>query len=263
MSEADNFLRLIRIDRKGGKSIALANFSTHACIVVGKKFSPDWPGYLRKYIEAELSNVFCIAYTGAEGDTNHVNTAIAFRQSGVECCEKLSRILANATLKAWENTTVSKSDKIVSRVRNAYVKTRTDDIEKYDEAQQGLNDHYSNKAKAHEQQLANWRRITNTRIMPVYQHVPVTTMMIGGILIVGFGGEPFTQYANRARALATDKFVIAAACANGYQGYLPTAQAFADGGYEAASSFFSPTIEDDVMNTVAEMLDEINNQAEG
>lgn len=257
MSDADNFLRLIRIDRKEGKSIALANFSTHACIVGGMKFSPDWPGYVRRFVEEDLGNVHCIAYAGAEGDTNHINTALSFRQSGVEYCEKISRILADATLKAWENTTPSKSEKISSSVKFAYIKTRTDDMEKFAEAKKGLDDHYSGREKAHEQKLANWRRITNTMIMPVYQHVPVTTMMIGDVIIVGFGGEPFTQYANRSRDLAPDKFVVAAACANGYQGYLPTAQAFKDGGYESASSFFSPSIEDDVMATVEEMLKNI------
>ena len=255
MNDADNFLRLIRIDRKEGKSIALANFSTHACIVAGNKFSPDWPGYLRQYVEAALPDVSCIAFIGAEGDTNHVNPAATNRPERIEHCKQISRVLADATLKAWNNTTPSKSERISSCIRNAYIKTRTDDMEKYDEAKKGLDDYYSNKSSAHVQQMGNWKRIINTRIMPVYQHVPVTTMMIGDILIVGFGGEPFTQYANRSRDLAPDKFVVAAACANGHQGYLPTSQAFADGGYESASSYFSPSIENDIMSTVTEMLE--------
>ena len=257
MSDADNFVRIIRVDRKEGKSIVLSNFSTHPCVVVGKKFSPDWPGYARNYVEAALPDVHCVVYTGAEGDTNHINTKIQERQTGIDFAKRMGSIIADATLKAWENTTPSKSDKIASAVRNAYIKTRIDDMEKFDEAKQGLEDHYSGKEKAHEQKLANWRRITNTRIMPVYQHVPVTTMKIGDIILVGFGGEPFTRYADRSRELAPNNFVIAAACANGYQGYLPTAQAFADGGYESVSSYFSPSIEDDVIGTVEEMLKSI------
>lgn len=257
MGEADNFLRLVRIDREDGKNIVLVNFSTHACIVTGKKFSPDWPGYLRKYVEAAIPNVYCIAYAGAEGDTNHINPNIQARQGGIEACERISRILADAAIEAYGRTKPVKTDKIASKVRFVYNRTRTDGMENYEEAKQGLEDHYSDKCKAHEQKLANWRRITNTGIMPVLQHVPVTTMAIGDLVIVGFGGEPFTQYATRAREMAPDKIVISAACANGYQGYLPTKSAFEDGGYESMSSFFSPTLEEEVMGSVSEMLKEI------
>lgn len=257
MSDADNTLRLIRIDRGEGGSIALANFSTHPCIVTGTRFSPDWPGYLRHYVEEALPGVHCVALVGAQGDTNHINTKIPERQSGVVFCERLSRILAEATLKAWENTTPSKDEKIASDVRFASIKTRTDGMENYDEAKQSLDAYYAKKISAHIQQYASWRRIVNTKNMPLYRHIPITVMKIGDLILVGFGGEAFTEYANRSRALAPDQFVVAATCANGYQGYLPTAQAFADGGYESVGSSFSPTIEDELVGTVEEILRDI------
>lgn len=257
MSEADNTLRLIRIDRKEGGSIALANFSTHPCIVVGTRFSPDWPGYLRRYVEKALPDVHCVALVGAQGDTNHINTKIPERQTGIALCERISRILADATLRAWENTTPSTSEKIAADVRLAYIKTRTDGTENYAEAKQNFDAYYEKKISAHIQQLAGWRRVINTRTMPLYQHVAVSAMRIGDVVLVGFGGEAFTEYANRSRALAPDKFVVAATCTNGYQGYLPTKQAFEDGGYESAGSYFSPTIEDELVGTVEEILRDI------
>ena len=145
--------------------------------------------------------------------------------------------------------------KIYSEVKYVQNRTRTEGMEHYNEAKQSFDDYYAKKISAHEQQLANWRRIINTSIMPIYQSVPVTAMAIGDIIIVGFGGEPFTRYADRSRELAPEKFVIAAACANGYQGYLPTKQAFEDGGYESAGSYYTPTLEDEVINAVSEMFE--------
>ena len=71
---------------------------------------------------------------------------------------------------------------------------------------------------------------------------------------VGFGGEPFTNYGTAARALAPDKTVICSCCGNGYEGYLLTAQAFREGGYEAATSLFTPNLQEQCIGALAEMM---------
>jgi hypothetical protein len=43
-------------------------------------------------------------------------------------------------------------------------------------------------------------------------------------------------------------------CANGGEGYLPSRQAFAQGGYEVISSHFTDTLEKTVMDASLEML---------
>lgn len=43
-------------------------------------------------------------------------------------------------------------------------------------------------------------------------------------------------------AAAPDKFVICSCCTNGYNGYFPTKEAFAEGGYEAKTTNFILTI---------------------
>ena len=50
------------------------------------------------------------------------------------------------------------------------------------------------------------------------------------------------------RALAPEKFVVCTVCANGYEGYFPTEEAFAQGGYEAKSSLFTPTLEREIID---------------
>ena len=257
LGNADNTLRLIRINRKDGKDIAITNFSTHACVVSGTLFSADWPGYIRKYFEESVDGTHCLMLVGAEGDANHVNVNSENLQRGPDEAKRIGRVLAEAAVRAWNTTKPVVADKITSDVRIVYTQTRVEGTERYDEANKLYSDYFAGLTKPHEQYLAEARRIINTRIMPIYQSIPLTVMTFGEIAFVGFGGEPFTEYATRARAIAPDKYVIAAACANGFQGYLPTKQAFADGGYEAVGSYFTPALEDEIMNTVSEMLDEI------
>jgi hypothetical protein len=89
---------------------------------------------------------------------------------------------------------------------------------------------------------------------PLYQKIPVTALRVGELAFIGFGGEPFTHYATAVRENFPGKTVIAACCANGYQGYLPTAKAFEQGGYEAMSSPFTPNLEQDCVKAATELL---------
>ena len=57
-----------------------------------------------------------------------------------------------------------------------------------------------------------------------------------------------------ARALAPDRFVVTAVCANGYTGYFPTEKAFREGGYEATASPFTPDIEGEITAALAEAI---------
>ena len=52
--------------------------------------------------------------------------------------------------------------------------------------------------------------------------------------------------------------VITCGLANGQQGYLPTRDAFLEGGYEARSSRFTPTLPDELLGAAGEMLDRCN-----
>ena len=98
------------------------------------------------------------------------------------------------------------------------------------------------------------QNIIRLRTAPVFHPVPLTVMGIGGVAFVGFGGEAFTAYGAAMRKLAPEKFVMCAVCANGYEGYFPTEEAFAQGGYEAKSSLFTPTLEKEIVAAADEIF---------
>ena len=71
--ESDNIVRLIRFQREGKKEIAYVNFSTHPDVIGGSRFSADWPGFVRRFVEGDRPDVHCISVTGFQGDSNHID----------------------------------------------------------------------------------------------------------------------------------------------------------------------------------------------
>ena len=266
---ADNTVRLLKFVRKDGKTIALVNFSTHPDVIGGTKYSADWPGFVRRFVEAEHENTHCLLLNGCQGDTNHVNYMIPSDQrfpngTRYNHAEYMGRIIANAANLLWNKTDAVHDSTINAGVTTVYNKTRTDKEEFFDECLELYNAHkvnnnYSaNKTPSGISKAEAYRIVKMRTEAPLYQKIPVTVLRIGEVGFVGFGGEPFTHYATAVRERFPNKTLIAACCANGFQGYLPTAKAFEEGGYEAVSSPFSPNLEEDCIKTAAELLNHMN-----
>ena len=70
----DESIQLVRFEREGGKEIVLINFGTHPDVVVGKLYSPDWPGYTVDVMKGALGEGFeVVMVNGFGGDSNHCN----------------------------------------------------------------------------------------------------------------------------------------------------------------------------------------------
>ena len=73
LSDADNTVRLVKFEREFKNDIALVNFSTHPDVIGGNKYSADWPGFVRNFVEKDIDGVSCIVVNGAQGDVNHID----------------------------------------------------------------------------------------------------------------------------------------------------------------------------------------------
>lgn len=258
--EADNTVRLVRFRRENAKDIAIVNFSTHPDVIGGDLMSADWPGFTRRFVEADNPDVSCLFFTGCQGDSNHYDYFKPKEQrlkgERYEHSRYMGRTVADAVKAAWDSTEEVGGDAISGRIEIVYNRTNTQDIEKYDEYKAWYSDYEAGKIepKPHITELAYASRIIKLRTSPIFRPVPLTVISIGGAAFVGFGGEAFTAYGQAVRDLAPGKFVMCAVCANGYEGYLPTQKAFEQGGYESKSSLFTPTLEQEILDTLKEML---------
>ena len=261
IGEADNNVRLVRFVREGKKDIALVNFSTHPDTMGGKSISADWPGFVRRFTEAEHPDAHCICINGAQGDSNHVDPWREGKQSGYFRAEHMGRVIVDTVNEIWDAATPAAQGKLYAADRLAWNYTNPNGSEYYDECAALYYAHWNGeehpKYTAHGYDIGACERIVKLRERGlIFQCVPVNVMVFGGVALVGFGGEPFMHYAQLAREQAPDKFVVCACCANGYEDYLPTDSAFDEGGYEATSTAFTKGLEASCIQAVAAMFEE-------
>ena len=262
-AEADNTMRLVRFSREGANDIAIINFSTHPDVVGGEYISADWPGFTRRYVEEDISGVSTLFFTGCQGDSNHYDffKPKSERLKGGDRythAKYMGRTVADAVCAVWDKTNASQGDGIFARNTVLYNKTNTEGADEYDKYKAWQEDNAAGRLsyKPHITELAYASRIVRLRTAPVFHPVPLTIMGVGDVAFVGFGGEAFTAYGAAMRALAPEKFVVCAVCANGYEGYFPTEEAFAQGGYEAKSSLFTPTLEREIIDAAKGIFEE-------
>ena len=263
-AEADNTMRLVRFARADKNDIAILNFSTHPDVIGGTKWSADWPGFARRFLEEGIDGTSCLFFTGCQGDSNHYDYFLPrekrLRGTRYEHSAYMGRTVADAAIAVWNEMTPASDDTIFAEFRVIYNRTKTDGIEKYDECVRWVKEYKEGKHPEGTFTMAERAfcyRVAALREQPLFRPVPITVIGVGGVVFVGFGGEAFTSYGQIMRGLRPDKFVVSAVCANGYEGYLPTAEAFTQGGYEACSSHFMPTLEEEIVAAAKEMLGKI------
>ena len=259
-AEADNTVRLLRFHREGGNDIVLVNFSTHPDVVHGEKVSADWPGFVRRFVEADHKDTSCLFFTGAQGDSNHIDF-MGVKRDGYDHSRHMGRVIANAVSAVWDDTTPRTADKLFACIKVIYNKSNTNGEEKYEECKAFEVARLAGKLDYTPtmEQYSFARRVVEIReSMTIYRPLPVTVVGIGEVVIVGFGGEPFTEYGASAREATGGRFTLTFCATNGYQGYLPSAKAFSEGGYEAAGSRFTPNLQTQAIGAVKEMLEEMD-----
>jgi len=261
LGEADNTVRLLRFKREGAEDIAIINFSTHPDTVGGCRISADWPGKARRFAEKELEGVKCMVVNGAEGDANHVDVSDPQQVVGYQMSTIMGRGITDVVLEIWDQVKEVETGKVWGKVEMKYIPTNTKGLEETEQYQELRGKIARGEVEKPRDiaELGEIYRIAELQKELLYQKVPVSVLCLGKVGFVGFGGEPFMEYAAAARKAGKEIYVITACLANGGQGYLPSKEAFDEGGYEARTSRFTPTVAEVLQGCAAELLEEYRN----
>jgi len=251
----DNNVRLVKFSREGANDIAFISFATHPDVVGGDRYSADWPGFARRFVEKDLDGVSCVLLLGFQGDSNHLDF-IGGRRSGYEHARFMGRQIADAVVSMWNGTERLADGKVCCEMETVHLKTRDIDESRIEEARAYCREYDAGKIdiKAHLADVAEAKQIACHASSPKYRAVPIGHIKIGKISVLGFGGEPFTEYGEKIRAFAPDRFVIGACLANGAAHYFPTKKAFEEGGFEARSAHFLPDCEEKLLAAAERLL---------
>ena len=261
LGEADNTVRLLRFKREEADDIAIINFSTHPDTVGGCRISADWPGKARRFSEQKLVGAKCMVVNGAEGDANHVDVSAPQQTMGYQMSTIMGNGITDVVVDIWDKVKPVETGKIWGKVVMKFIPTNTkgmEETEKYQELRAQIARGEIEKPKDIAE-LGEIYRIAELQKELLFQKVPVSVLCLGKVGFVGFGGEPFMEYAAAARRAGKEIYVVTACLANGGQGYLPSKEAFDEGGYEARTSRFTPTVAEVLQGCAAELLDEYRN----
>ena len=244
IGEADNSVRLIKFERDGAEDIAVVSFSTHQDTISGTKYSADWGGAWRRAMESEREGIKVAVVSGFQGDVNHVNVFRPAEEAPDALKDHylyMGKVLSDTAFSLWEKTQPVPGKALWNRVITRFVPTNMIGVEKAAESfeiyEKAIHKTLGYKLEMGEK--ADMGRMGTLPKAPICQTLVVSFFGIGGIGILGVGGEPFTHYARFAREKAGESFLVTACLVNGGEAYFPTKEAYAEGGYEARTSRMS------------------------
>ena len=105
--------------------------------------------------------------------------------------------------------------------------------------------------------IAGACRAVNLENAPEFKTLRVTGVRVGDFALVGFPGEPFTEIGRKVKEASDYKMTYIACCANGYEGYYPSASAMEEGGYEAATARYKKGTAEKLIETGIKVLEEM------
>lgn len=248
----DPKLRMISLWNGDDPVVALTYFATHpqSYYRTGQA-NPDFPGYARNRSQAD-TGVPHIHFNGAGGNIG----AGKWNDGSVENREVLTERVATAMQAAWEATERSAlSPADVGWESVAVELPLADHLDESElVAQLSQSDPPPTGQLTAAKQLA-WLRRTSAG-----DEVDLGCLRLGDARVLHMPGELFVEYQLAAQQMRPDLFIAMAAYGQYGPGYIGTAVAYDEGGYEtsARASRVGPGVEAVLTDAMAQLLDSEN-----
>ena len=236
----DRQIGLIRIERADGSPLALvANYAMHGT-VVGRYIhliSGDAPGIVAEYVEQKWGAPV-LYVNGAAGNLSPIHEHLDFegepqRKRNRQALMHFRVLLGDRILKATERIVCTSSVKL--QATRTVVETPL---------KQGV---------TWPESLADYHRVTEFGNSVV--RLPMRFLKIGEeLLIWALPVELFAEIALAVREQSPYPHTFFFGYCNGLWGYLPTGQAFEEGGYEPTTTPFTDGVEGDLIKAVIAFL---------
>lgn len=226
----------------------LARWFCHAChaVVLGgenRLITADWPGYAQRTIEAAEPGCVALFAQGCCGDLN------PFPRGSFAIAERHGKTVAGAVIKGAAQAEMTAEPLLAYAVELLALPLQ--DPPPPEEAERLAAeleaDYRAREAEmlyAEKQWYGGWVRwarqlVELARKGATDLSVPylVQVFRIGEGAVVGLPGEVFAQYAANLNDGSPAAVTAVAAYTNGYASYVPTAVAFAEGGYEVEIAY--------------------------
>lgn len=224
----DEAVQLVRIDDEKGQPYALMiHYACHGTSLGGRnsKISAEWMGRMQTYVEMQIPGVNTIYLQGASGDINpRVVGGLDGNPDSIETTHALGEEIGREVVRVYRSLAPEKV--IVPRIR---VVSREILL-----------------PRTYRELAANFRD-------PAVR-VTTTAVRVGDMMWVTFPGELFNTIGKHVKAACPATVALIMGYTNGYVGYFPEQEAFAQGGYEPATSHLAPNAEQIYMREIKRLM---------
>ena len=245
----DPMVRVVSFWNREQPVAVLSYYATHPQSHYGKGcVSADTVGLARSLREAALPGVFHIHFTGAGGNV----AAGKYNDGSPENRRLLAERLVQGMAEAWKHTHKKslKPKDIVWKVKSTSLPLR-DSLTNEASFLKVLND----TAAVTRDKVRSARNLAWARRCKSGHQCEISALWLDNIALLHLPGELFVEYQLAAHKLAPEATVCLAAYADGGPGYIGTAEAYGQGGYETGEvSLVRPAVEAVLMDAMREVL---------
>lgn len=273
IGELDQRVNVVRFARDNADDVVILNYGVHADTVNGDMYCSDWCGWTRKTVEKALDGTKCMCVMGAQGDVGSTNvhpipgdmndTEISFdnEMKSPGMARFVGRALAGVIIQVFDKVAFTDVEDIcaikdvLQAKMNIPKKEEMPLARKYKELyEQGKSDLIPYTGMELTTVVAEALRMCKMENDPEFKPLNVSGLKIGGIAFVSLPGEPFTDIGVQIKDTEGFDLILPCAITNGYEGYFPMQSAFDEGGYEARTSPYAPTIAKDIVAKAKDVL---------
>jgi hypothetical protein len=273
----DDRVSVLRFDQENGNSIVLVNYANHPDSIGGCKASADWPGVVRRTVEASIPGTKCIFVNGSEGDVGANNVFAKGGDlngltkdfddvlRGIEHTKHIGRTVAGAVLQVYgkvnftEDNTINYQERVFEIPANVPDPSEMELARKYNALHKaGKDSEIPYQGMMLTTVVAESERMIKLEHGPNSFPMKFTGLSIGDVALMGIPGEIFTKAGMDIKDTEGYKLVIPVSNVNGAEGYFPTMNAYEEGGYESRSSYFKKGCAEYIVQKSRELLGELH-----
>ncbi|MBI4220638.1 MAG: hypothetical protein HY682_10865, partial [Chloroflexi bacterium] len=289
---ADRQVLVVAIDDLEGKPVAtLVNYACHPTTLgpANRMLSPDYPGHMRRTVEMNVGGL-CLFLQGAAGNQGPVITFVGDiesprklgRRLGLEAArvrmnidpvprqERLLEIVGSgADLGMYADEAAGEPDgtlRVITRTVNlpagdfppvAEIEAEFDRLKEDLQVARKRGDAEALKPAVMAAKRSwirrNLARIAQQDPIPVH----IQAVRLGSTVLVGVPAEPFAEIGVSVKEQSNAPHTVFCGYTNGLFAYIPTAQAYEEGGYEPRTTPFRAGADSELTNACLRAIDEV------
>ena len=241
----DPFLRTLSFWDRGRPLAALSYYATHPMSYYGDgRVSADFCGLARRKRQDDDKNIFQVYFTGCAGNI----TAGKYNDGSRENRPILRDRVYAGMVGAWKVTERFACERFSWHVDPVQLPLRTEPSFGAEASRKVLNDTNATAARRNNAafQLA-WLARQDRPII-------LSCLDLGQVRVLHLPGEPFVEYQLYAQEQRPDSAVCVAGYGDGGPGYLPTARAYQESGYEPTVALAAPESEAILQTAICKLL---------